>query len=107
MRRGRFYYTRTTSGNLLGEWSNETMNRNHTEGAVLLERFEGSDFIGRYHVCWWEGGEDNNVVTAILTINSRPDSTNIFTLAWTALNGNEMFTGEGFISNGILIGSYI
>lgn len=96
---GRFYFKRTTSGNLIGEFSNNLTFSNYTESADLIET--KGEFIGKYHSSWQV---DGNSFSAQLDIRMKPMSTNILLLEW--VGAGFQYWGEGFISDGILIGDY-
>ena len=53
---GRFYFKQTDSGNLLGEFSNNSMSVNSTESADIVKN-EANAFIGDYKSSWIEDGE--------------------------------------------------
>lgn len=98
---GRFYFRLTTSGNLTGEFSNNTVHANFTESADR----QGGDlkcFTGQFIATWQE---DGMAVFAELTIEPRKGAVNIFTLKWIVDN-NPKFYGEGFLAEGLLIGNY-
>lgn len=97
---GRFYFRLTTSGNLLGEFSNNLSNGNSTESA---DRVSGNlnDFQGTYLSSWQENG---TVLFADLTISIK-HAPNIFSLVW-ARNNKDIFWGEGFIIGDLLVGDY-
>lgn len=100
---GRFYYMQTESGNLMGEYSNQTSFRNVPESAELIER--NGQFIGSYNSTWFER-IDGESVSMILTIDFKPRSEGrLFRLIWQ-VNGEDQFYGEGFIFNNLLIGNY-
>jgi hypothetical protein len=108
---GRFYFKKTSSGNLIGEFSNNACNRNYTESAVLKsqipddagpEKADEGEFAGDYSSTWFD--EKSGSVLAELNISKRPNCKNIFSLKWSGKNIS--FWGEGMISDGILIGDY-
>lgn len=100
---GRFYYMQTESGNLMGEYSNQTSDRNVPESAELIEG--NRPFVGSYNSTWFER-IDGESVSMILTIDFKPGSEGrLFRLTWQ-VNGEDHFYGEGFIFNNLLIGNY-
>jgi hypothetical protein len=100
---GRFYFKRTTSGNLIGEFSNNTMNRNCTEGADRIYPDTGT-FVGTYMTTW---SEINTPQVSQMVIMPKSGCINIFTVEWTDLaNKNIIFSGEGMMVHDILIGDY-
>lgn len=98
---GRFYFRLTTSGNLIGEFSNNLSLKNSTESA---DRIKGSatSFLGEYQSTWHEGGQSELLT---LSIQTKPSAQNIFSLTWYDANGVN-FWGEGFIVDRLLIGDY-
>lgn len=99
---GRFYLRQTPTGNLIGEFSNSTMNRNATESADLTEEFS-NNFIGKYNSTWFEDSAQH----LKLSIDAKANTNNmIFTLRWSNADNVDVFFGEGFIIDGLLIGNY-
>jgi len=107
---GQFYYRLTQSGNLLGEFSNNGTLFNWTESADLVREDNKSidSFEGTYHTTWQEGGNPCFATLIIIPkVTTAGPAINIFELTWTFKNQNQpTFYGEGFISEGILVGSY-
>jgi hypothetical protein len=99
---GRFYFKQTNYGNLIGEFSNNEMNRNLTESANILESYEAM-YTGKYRTTWFETG----TTTLILEITFREQTdNNIYILVWRNEKNETIFKGEGFIVDNILIGDY-
>lgn len=97
---GRFYFIKTSNGNLIGEFSNNLANRIFTEGANLEGTSDG--FIGDYITTWITG---NNPESAKLTIRYKANTNDrIFTLNWTS--NNQSYVGEGMLCEDKLIGDY-
>jgi hypothetical protein len=101
---GRFYFKKTTNGNLIGEYSNNGMDCNQTESADLNIQSESKDhFVGEYKSTWREG---NSPILMELTIKFKPGSNEqIFDLEWKR-NKKVEFRGQGFLCDNILIGDY-
>jgi hypothetical protein len=100
---GRFYYIQTDSGNLIGEYSNQTSESNTPESAELI--CGDGRFIGSYNSTWFER-IDGESVSMILTIDFKPESKGrILVLTWQVKNEIRYY-GEGFIVNNMLIGNY-
>jgi len=95
---GSFYFKLTVNGNLIGEFTN-----NHSDGITVeaANRNDvGNSFIGNYQTSWREG----NTYSADLSITFRENSNQLkFELLW---KGTNIFRGEGFLVDGILIGHY-
>jgi hypothetical protein len=125
---GRFYFKLTDSKNLIGEYSNNTSNKNNTESAVLMPKKsdevqkldecrhpKDDKFIGEYFSTWYEEIEHKSVL-AVLKIERKPRAENIFSLKWWSIEddreadkvvvGTPTFWGEGMLCDGILIGDY-
>ncbi len=103
MIKGRFYFKRTTSGNLIGEFSHHRMKENSTEGANRTSPDKGS-FDGTYITTW---SDNSTPQIAQMVITPKSGCTNIFTVEWTNLTSHKIiFLGEGMIVDGMLIGDY-
>ncbi len=107
---GHFYFKLTTSGNLLGEFGNNTLRYNQTECA---DRSDGcgkdrTQFLGTYDSVWWEyEQEDGGATLATLTIDAQQGATNVFELTWQVRDpGAERYVGRAMVADGDLKGSY-
>jgi len=98
---GRFYYKLTNSGNLIGEFSNQTSDSNFAESATRTTPFEPRNFNGTYNTTWYEENTGQAYTLVIDSINNY-----IFELTWTNQDGVKIFFGEAFIVDDILIGNY-
>ncbi len=99
---GRFYLRQTPTGNLIGEFSNNSMNRNATESADLIDGFT-NNFIGVYNSTWFEDSAQH----LTLRIEAKANTNNmIFILRWSNPANVDVFFGEGFIIDNLLIGNY-
>lgn len=98
---GRFYLRLTTSGNLIGEFSNNTSKTNSTESADR-QGVDPKCFVGQFYSTWREESVPDS---AELTIEPKKGTVNIFTLKWM-VGDNPKFFGEGFLAEGLLIGDY-
>jgi len=96
---GRFYFKRTSNGNLVGEWSNNAESRAFSESADLKESVDGQ-YLGVFDSTWLE---NQTPILARLTITRKQKSTSLFTLQW---RGQSNFDGEGMLCDDILIGDY-
>ena len=100
--KGSFYFKQTKNNNLIGEFTNNSLNRNHTESADITTNYEApfiGTFISTYHA-------DNTSFLLSLIISYKPNSNNkIYDLKWLKGNNNE-FEGQGFLVDDILIGDY-
>jgi len=100
---GRFYFKKTDSGNLIGEFSNNHHNlRPSTESADLLVESQQDGFIGVYHTTWQEGGIP---FIAELHISAKNENRLILSLQW-CIRGKSAFEGEAMLCDGMLIGNY-
>ena len=98
---GRFYFKKTDSGNLIGEFSNQTSFNNSTESADLIS--SSTSFEGEYNSTWQEDGKP-----CFAKLFIRPKSKkhkNIFSLEWHD-HEKTIYWGEALVSDGILIGDY-
>jgi hypothetical protein len=99
---GRFWFDRTSNGNLIGEFSNNISKRISTESADLVKG-GSTDFIGDYLSTWQE---DDAACFANLKVSYKSGTGNkIFTLEWKE-DGKLIFEGEGKLYNNTLIGDY-
>ncbi|HZM05014.1 MAG TPA: hypothetical protein VFC44_18590 [Candidatus Saccharimonadales bacterium] len=102
---GRFYFKRTTNGNLIGEFSND--------GGVVTESsdlvngeidFHGkSDLPVTFNSTWQENGKP---YFATLVVTRKGKLLDLFDLVWTGKYGAGNFKGKGMLCDDILIGDY-
>jgi hypothetical protein len=98
---GRFYFKKTSNSNLIGEYSNYGMDKNQTESADSIE--SKGNFVGKYLTSWRDG---DSAISADLIIEHKPNSNDrIFNLKWL-VGKQELFNGQGFLCDDILIGDY-
>lgn len=102
--KGWFYLKKTTTGNLIGEFSNNDLNIVLTECANLINS-EANSFIGEYNSVW---SESNTSDRYRLKIYLKSNSSSIYKLEWRNENNNNtlVYQGEGFLVDGFLIGRY-
>ena len=100
--KGSFYFKLTDNGNLVGEFTNNHTDLIATESGNRLT-IENT-FDGEYLTSW---RENNRTLSAELTIESVANNTNQlkYMLTWRR-NVTTIFSGEGFLVDGILIGHY-
>jgi hypothetical protein len=98
---GRFYFRRTISGNLIGEFSNQHSITNSTESAERVG-VDTNDFSGNYKSTWQEDGV---AVVADLKIDRKHRARDIFVLRWD-IQGRNGFWGEALLAENLLIGDY-
>lgn len=96
---GCFYFKRTQQGNLLGEFSNNTIQRTYTESADLISNNDSKDYVGEYISTWQEG---NKAIVSLLEISKVGT---IYSLVWK-LDSSPHFFGKGFLLDDVLIGNY-
>ena len=99
---GRFYFKKTSNGNLLGEFSHNLSNQLDTESAVKKSGSINS-FVGKYTTSWSETNSKNPVTIDIT--HKLGSSNSIYTLIWSE-KGKIIFRGEGMLCDDILIGDY-
>lgn len=97
---GRFYFKQTTSGNLIGEFSNNFSTHNIAECANIKKGYD-KPFQGEYKTIWFEDGENS----LNLKIELKQSTDNIYSLLWFNEEKN-VFWGEGFLVDNLLIGDY-
>ena len=98
---GRFYFRQTSSGNLLGEFSNNHTDCNITESANLKGEFKNV-FIGDFKSTWYES------IAHSLDLNIKYKEytgDKLYTLVWKK-GDIPKYYGEGFLVDNILIGDY-
>ena len=99
---GHFEFRLTDRGNLIGEFTYYHLDRISTHGANRILNNGNDDqhgFIGMYDFIWLEGQAPQ---FSILTINQ---TNGIFALIWKE-NNNTIYTGQAYLSEDKLIGSY-
>ncbi len=99
---GSFYFKQTENGNLLGEFSNNSMDNNTTESADII-KIEDAVFIGNYKSSWIE-----NENAELLNLNIKLETNSkIYKLTWYKnVIDKPTFFGKGFIVDKILVGNY-
>lgn len=99
---GTFYFKRTKTGNLIGEYSNCGMITVDAEVANVIKS-ENVGFIGEYN-CVFE--EDDGCQTVTLHIKLKyKDNNKIYSLKWSK-NNKTIHWGEGILVDDMLIGNY-
>lgn len=99
---GAFYLERTLSGNLIGEYTNNTISIVLTESADIEMSLDAS-FGGDYNSTW---REVNGPVLSRLEIRIDRDSGgNKYLLNWI-VNNRTAFVGQGFLKDNMLVGAY-
>jgi hypothetical protein len=101
---GRFCFRQTFSNNLIGEFSNQKSEANFTESANFISQLgDNNVFEGEYFTSWLE----NQIpIFSKLKIFPKDNTRNIYKLIWVDSKGNEIFHGEGFVHDSLLIGDY-
>jgi hypothetical protein len=94
---GNFYLKQTSSGNLLGEYTNTVNEEIFTENARPING-GSSTFAGEYNTSWLEGNKDDPHKSKLII----KAEGNKYKLEWSNL-----FWGQGFVVDGILIGFYV
>lgn len=102
---GRFSFTQTPDGNILGEFSNQHMNTNSPERARLDGNADiNNPFVGNYNSRWSDpGGVPRSSTLAIELI----PNTQLYMLTWINTDERIEFYGQGFIVDNALTGSYM
>jgi|ERR1035437_3763934 hypothetical protein len=99
---GRFYFKKSSNGNLIGEFSNNKSSKISTESSNLAKGCS-ANYAGEYHSTWQE---NRRCLFADLDISENPSSEGkLFTLNWCR-DGKPIFEGGGMLCEGILIGDY-
>lgn len=100
---GNFVLTLTTSGNLIGEFTNELTTKVFTESA---DRTNGKiqKYFGEFLSTWQE--DEIAIITRLIISPIHGSNELKYELKWSNLNGNLIFEGEGFIFNNYLTGFY-
>lgn len=100
---GSFYLKKTSSGNLIGEFTNCLNPKIFTESADLVNKSEEMSFLGDYTSTWIE---EEIAILVSLKIEWKEDSNKKkFRLTWS--NAKTTFHGEGFLLDDLLIGHYL
>ena len=98
---GRFYFKRSSNGNLTGEYSHNFSKTIETESATAHKK--AKNFVGDYSSYWSETDWKKPILLRI-TIK-RNTSNAIYNVTWSD-NGKVIFSGEGMLCDDILIGDY-
>lgn len=98
---GNFYFKSTTSGNLIGEFTNIHIKNVCCENAILFDK--GNElFVGKYYSNWNEAEEYSELY--ILQIIKKDYK---YYLEWRNKKDNNIYyLGEGFLVDNILVGMY-
>ncbi len=109
--RGRFYFTKTDNGNLIGEFSHNQCATIFTETAQLIDSTgTPGEYPGTYHSAWLDddGGNNTAAILAELTITPTGPNDPRFDLNWRVIapERQELYTGQAMLANGMLIGDY-
>jgi hypothetical protein len=99
---GHFYFKLTANGNIIGEYSHHGMKTVTIESANWKTKTIG--FFGTYDTIWIENGNLMNMTLEIADVKNTQIP--IYLLVWND-GTNDIYKGEGFIVDGMLIGSYI
>ena len=103
MQIGCFYFKRTVSGNLLGEFSDNQGDRVYAECADLeIPGEDEAGFAGSYRSAWRQG-KDKHFANLVIKRNTKDKL--IYTLTWKEKSYE--YTGHGMLCDGMLIGNYI
>jgi len=97
--KGTFYFKSTVNGNLLGEFTNNNSKEIMTESATLDNDLESElIFVGNYRSVWFD------IVLKEMNLEIREEGIKYY-LSWSE-NGIEIYKGEGFLVDEILVGHY-
>jgi hypothetical protein len=99
---GRFYFNKTNSGNLIGEFSNSGMKTVDSECANIESNPDS--FIGVYNSVWEDDDGPHYAKLVIAYKSGTGDK--IVSLKWIAKNNKTTFWGEGMFVDDLLIGDY-
>jgi len=101
---GCFYFKRTASGNLLGEFSDNQGDRVYTECADIVERDEtdAAGFAGRY-LSAWRHVRGKHAANLAITRNTGDNL--LYAFVWD--EGKYEYTGHGMLCDGVITGGYI
>ena len=103
---GRFYFKLTDAGNLIGEYSNSAGTRSLPESAMRKDGSEVGGFVSSYMSTWFEPSAGAGVA-ALLKIEPKSESSDLFELTWCEIAGNsDLYKGEAMLCDGMLIGNY-
>jgi hypothetical protein len=101
---GRFYFKRTTNGNLIGEFSVDKNDEVFTESADW--QHGGIDFIGTYYSTWQENKKPQfaDLEISLLTKPPKSGKGKLLLLEWKG--GGYDYEGVGMLCDDMLIGDY-
>ncbi len=100
---GSFYFKKTTSGNLIGEFTNNNHETIFSESCDLkILQKDLASFEGTYLSTWQEESESILMELEIMRNSNQMK----YYLIWTLAN-EPIFKGEGFLVDDLLIGHYV
>lgn len=98
---GTFYFRKTQSGNLIGEFSNNGIEEFNVECANIKENYNINEFDAKYITTWLEDFESHTAELEIVKTDLN------YKLKWYKINTNKLiFEGTAIEENNILIGKY-
>lgn len=101
---GRFYFKKTSNGNLIGEFSSNMDSKIYTESADKKRKSNSSSFLGKYLSTWLNY---NDPIIADLDISYKYiRKSTVYKLKWKIIGDNIIYQGEGMLCDDILIGDY-
>ena len=107
---GSFYFKRTDTGNLIGEYLNNHIQESRPESALRDSKDKGTSFPGVYISTWFEPDNlpaQGDPVVMNLKIEATPSSPCHFSLAWTPPGEfTPHYEGQAMFCDGMLVGHY-
>jgi hypothetical protein len=95
-----FYLKQLESGNLVGEYFNDKMQRRGTESCDIKNPPDpNAPFVGEYYSSWWDKKPDGST----LKIDWHKKEYKTYKLTWSD-GSRELCVGIGMLHEGILIG---
>lgn len=106
---GRFAFKKTKNNNLIGEFSNIKTDIISTESADIVKNInpnENIDFCGIYETTWQENGKPHLLKLHISCKTKNSLGMVIYKLEWKNKKGSDVYIGEAFVFDDILVGDY-
>lgn len=102
MIQGNFYFKLTERGNLIGEFTNNGMEKRWDIESANYHSGTKGNFVCIYISTWLE---EEKAFTSKLTITNDEEKKGFYKLDWIR-NGKKIFCGDGFVIDNILYGDY-
>jgi hypothetical protein len=107
MERGTFCIRNAGDNCIAGKYFNDGTPRIYTESSIRIipdNEYPEDFFCGTYFSSWIENNE--TAENSRLIISRRANAVDIYTLLWFTNDNPSLFSGEGMMAEGLLVGHY-